>query len=346
MQMNKGKIKSIILLSTLLMTGCQMKQVPYSEQHVVTVGEDKIYLDEMMYHIMITEFQGKLISSYLGNEADYWNSEYESGTSMREEKQKEILENAIKYEIYYDQACKEGLTLNETENKQVHEIVKSIQQNISKEQIEATHLSEEALIEITAKKALATKYYNEQFDLLSIDQKAIASKMNEADDLQYTIQYLFMPTWKKDTKGNLVALEDKEIQAQYEKMQHYKIQLQEEQNIDQVTILKEDEQKVQKGEISFSQNKHPFENEIELVEETKKLKEQEISEVFETCKGYYVILKLEGEETSRQKALDQAVQQEKEAQLEKQYEVLKENYSIYINEKVWDKIHIGNMTEE
>ena len=346
MAMRKRKIKSVILLGILLVTGCQTKQVPYSEQHVLTVGEDKIYLDEMMYHIMITEFQGKIISSYLGNEADYWNSDYESGTSMREEKHKEILENAIKYEIYYDQACKEGLTLSETENKQVDEIVKSLQQNISKEQLEATQLSEEALIEITKKKTLATKYYNEQFELLSIDQKAIAAKVNESDDLQYTIQYLFMPTWQKDTKGNVVALEDQERQVQYEKMQHYRIQLQKAQHIDQVTILKEDEQKVQKGEISFSQNKHPFEDEIELVEETKKLKEQAVSEVFETCKGYYVILKLEGEETSRQKALEKAIQQEKEAKLEKQYEVLKGNYSIYINQKVWDKVHIGNMTEE
>lgn len=338
------KIKSIALLAALMMTGCKTTQAPYSEQQVLTVGEDKIYLDEMMYHIMITEFQGKLISSYFGNESDYWESEYEVGTSMSQEKQKEILDNVIKYEIYHDQACKEGLMLDETEMNQVHEIVKSIQQNMSKEQIEATQLSEEDLLEITQKKVLATKYYNAQFNVLNIDPKTIEEKVNLADDLHYSIQYLFTPTQQKDKQGNLVALEDEETQARYEKMQDYKMQLQNAHHINQVMILKEDEQKVQRGEISFSQKNHPFGEEIELIEETKKLKEQEVSKVFKTCKGYYVILKVEDSETIEKRALDKAVKQEKEAQLEKMYEELKAHYSIYINQNVWDKVHIGNMT--
>lgn len=330
--LDRIKLVSMSILIGLLIIGCQSKQVSYDQQQVLAIGEDKIYLDEMMYHVMIAEFQGKVIGSYFGSEADYWKSEYEPGISMSEAKQKQILEDTIKYQIYYNEAQKEGLTLSEEEKAQVAKNVASMEQNIGAELVASYELSEEKLTSITEKIALATKYYNEQ-----LDRENAGYGTNQQALSEIKIQYLFVPTRMKAESGKIIDLSQEAIDKVYEKMQAYEKQLEEVSSISKISISNEDEELVQKGEISFTEENHPFGEEIEILKESKKIKAGEISPIFSTNKGCYLIQRVENRD-------DHTVSENVQAALEASYEKLKKQYKVTINKGVWNKVHIGSMT--
>ena len=97
-----------------------------------------------------------------------------------------------------------------------------------------------------------------------------------------------------------------------------------------------------KGEIEFTINNQPFGEETKIVDEAKKLSIEDTSDVFETTKGYYVIKRVQSKnQDTYEKAIEEAIQKEKEALLNKAYLELKEGCNIKINKNLWDKIKIG-----
>ena len=333
---------SVIL--SLLLIGCKNADKAYSEQKIISIDEEKIYLDEMMYHVMIAEFQGKVIGSYFGGEVAYWESEYENGISMSENKQKEILQDAIKYQIYFEEAEKEGMSLDETEKEQAKQTVLNMQRNIGDKAISLTQLSDEKLQAITEKVALATKYYNDHISKIEIDEKAIRATLNKEDYEIYKLQYLFMSSKSKNNNDEIIEVNSKTNEEIYEKMQTYRNRFLTTTKLDEVVADIEDEGKLQTGEISFKEKEQPFGDEIEIVEECKKLSGGEISEVFKTQMGYYVIRRIEDIVDPYEQAVKEAISNERERKMQEEYEQLKKQYKINVNDKEWKRIEIGSMT--
>lgn len=338
------KVLSIGLLLGSMLVGCQNANAPYSEQKIVSIGEDKIYLDEMMYHVMIAEFQGKVIGSYFGGEAAYWASEYEDGVSMSENKQQEVLQDAIKYQVYYNAAVEEGLTLDDAEKAQVKQTVENMQKNIGDEAIKLTQLSSKQLEEISEKVALATKYYNDRIAKLQVDEEAIRSTINKEDYEIYKLQYLFMPSRSKNEAGQIEEVDAGMHEAIYEKMRSYREKFVAVAKLDDLVIANEDQGKMQTGEISFNEKNQPFGEEVEILEECKRLSGGETSNVFKTSMGYYVIRKIQDPVNPYEQAVKEAISSERERKMQEEYEMLKDQYRISINEKNWKNVHIGAMT--
>ncbi len=338
------KIINMSLIVTLMTIGCQSATTPYTQQKVITVGEDEICMDEMMYHVMIAEFQGKVISSYFGDEAAYWSSEYEQGISMSENKQQQIIEDVIKYQIYYNEAQKEGLTLDEGEKAQVKQNRESIEKNIGVDAIKTTQLSSEKMESIAQKIALATKYYNLQVAKTTVDEQAIRSSIHKEDYEIYKFQYVFMPNKSKKDNGQIQELGSLEMERAYQKMEHYKTQLATLKDVEQLAIEEEDKDKIQTGETSFNMKENPFGEETEIIEQCKKLNSGDTSEVFTTKHGYYVIRRISDPVDPYEQAVKEAKDKEIEDKVKGQYETLKQHYKIDINDNVWKKVHIGSMT--
>ena len=357
------KLFKNILLGTLLamgltLVGCQSEKT-YNDQKVVEVNQSTIYMDEMLYHVMITEFQGKVISSYFGDLEGYWKSNYEDGITMSEGKHKEILDNVIKYQIYFEKALEEGLVLSDEEREQAQMTVQSIKMNIGSEVVELAQLTDEELRSITEKVMLATKYYNLQSEAIKIDENEMCSGLNEADYEQCRIKYVFVPTKAKDTNGSIHELTKDQMEEALRAIEEQKVALSEEKEIDEensdlannvttlsgnsIVELTDSKARVKKGEIEFTVNDHPFEGEEEIVEESRKLAVGETSEVFSTSKGYYVIKRLEAKDDNQYaKVIEEKIKEVKEISLQEQYSQFKRNARIKVNNKAWKKIEIGN----
>ncbi len=332
MKLKKVGVLGFILVIGLFMSGCQSKEVTYGQQQIISIGQEKIYLDEMMYHVMIAEFQGKVISSYFGNEDAYWDSDYEAGVSMKDNTRGQILEDVIKYQIYYNKAKEEGLVLSEEEKEQAKQTVTSMNQNIGQEQVKRTQLSELQLEEITQKVLLARKYYEEQLKKVQVDEAEIAKEIERSKGESYKIKYIFMPSQIKNEKGQLVSLDREELDKINTKMQEERVTLQKGEAQDKI------------GEITFYEKDHPFGEEVEIAKQVKGLKVGEVSPVFETSKGYYVIQRLENDSSDTyEKAVEEAVQKKKEEVLKAEFEKAKEQYKITINQKEWNKVDIGKL---
>ncbi len=332
------------LIVVLVTIGCQSATTPYAQQKVITVGEDEIFMDEMMYHVMIAEFQGKVISSYFGDEAAYWESEYEQGVTMSENKHQQILEDVIKYQIYYNEAQKQGLVLDEAEREQVKNNRESIEKNIGAEAIKATQLSSEKIDNIAEKLALATKYYNLQVAKITVDEEAIRLALHKEDYEIYKIQYVFMPTRRQENNGRIQEMSSEEVEVVYGKMKQYREQLMDLENLTDVILNEEDKGIIQVGETSFREKDNPFGGEIEILEQYKNLNRGGTSEVFKTNLGYYIIRRVQDTVDSYEQAIKEMKDKEIEDKMKEQYERLKQYYKVNVNNTIWNKVEIGSMT--
>lgn len=332
----------IIFVITTLLGGCQKEELASSQQMVVSIDGQSVNLDEVMYHIMIAEFQGKLIASYFGNEDKYWSSEYEQGITMSQAIKEKVMEDVIKYEIFYRQALEKGMNLSEEEKSAVKEEAMSIKYNITEEALELAQLNEEDLISIGEKIALSTKAYQAFIKSLGADEESIRSSIDTNDYIEYKIQYMFIPTMKQ-VANELIPLGDKEKQIAYEKIQGYEALAVESNDFKSIEIKAEDSIKV--GEVRFSETDNEFSEESQIVDVTKQLEINEVSDIFETSRGYYIIKRLaDTSELRYDEAVSSEIQKKEEEVILPAYEKLKKNYKIKINQKVWKKIEIGKMT--
>jgi len=327
----------ISLIGVISFSGCQKSVKPYKEQNVVTVGENQIYLDEMMYHIMIAEFQGQLINSYFGNKKDYWEGEHEKGITVSEAMKAQVMEDVIRYEVLYQEAINENMTLTEEEKNIAHSTVMNMQKDIMEQQLTATQLSREDMEAIQEKMALANKYYIESLKRLKVDEETIKKQINLKDYVTYDLQYLFVPT----TKGNLDAMTQEEKKQRYTVINSYLEEAKKIEEFEKIDYEKDKDIGVKSGEVSFIMNEQPFGEEVEILEQVLKLEVGQVSDVFETCKGYYIIKCSQKDDTTQ---YDEVVKAQQQETFDAFYEELKTKYQIKINQPVWKTVKLGYMT--
>ncbi len=95
------------------------------------------------------------------------------------------------------------------------------------------------------------------------------------------------------------------------------------------------EEDIKLGEVSFTEQSNSFEEEIEIVDIAKQLREEEVSNVFETSRGYYIIKRLRNTSmASYDNAIKKAVRAVEETIVIPAYEKLKSEHRIKIYEKV------------
>ena len=315
------KFSLILGLVVIMTTGCSTVDKPYADTLVLTVDDSKVYLDEMMYHVMLAEMQGQLYASFTGDGEDYWNIKTEDGISMGEAMKDMAMQNAIRYEMFYKMAVEEGYELTDSDKEMGKSKVDNILKNIQPDQLELTELSNEKLIQIQDKITLATKYYENYIKTLNVNEEAIKAKFNPDDYKQYDIQYIFA---QKDDYKELESLLDKAKET------------------DDLTTLT-DGTKVSSGELSFLAGQGTF-GEEEILEETiKHMNENEVSNITATSKGYYIIKLIDNTSTKKyDSAVKEAVEKATTDAFDKAFLDLKKDHKIKINEKVWKKIKMGS----
>lgn len=296
----------LFIIMTVLLSGCQ-KDLNYKATVAFTFDKSTIYLNEMMYHVLLANMQEELYTSYMKEDGK------DSGDKKAKELARELtdaaVDNAIKYQLFYEMAIEEGYTLTEEEKSECRRRAESIQKNFGEETLSSYGLSIESVTAIQVKLALTAKYYSNYIDKLEIDKEAIQNKLDRKDYRQYKITYLF---GQKEEKDLLLTLKSKALTENFKELG--------------------EEAGIRSGELTFTAGKDTFGEEKILEDTVVSMKEGEVSEVIETVNGYY-LLKLDSD--TSEEAFHEAVEEEynkaREEAAETGYQSLKAEHSIELN---------------
>lgn len=317
------KIRNLCFLLVsiiLLTTGCG-GEYPKADSLVVTVDDSKVYMNEMMYHIMLEKLQGELYASFLGDEGkDYWDMKAENGKTMREVSKEQALENGIKYEMFYQRALKDNYNLTEEEKQSGLEKVENIIKNVPAEQLSEYGLSKEKLVEIQDKITIATIYYNNYVDSI-VDKDAIRASIDADKYEQFDIEYIYATKEQKDKITELI--DEVNIETDFKEL---------------VT-----DTELKSGKLTFLKGENTFNEEDNLEDIITSMEAGMVSELVETVKGYYIIkLKDNTSKSEYEKAVEEAINEAVSLAFDKEYKELKAEHNIKINTKIWKQVEIGN----
>lgn len=345
------KVVSLLLIFTLtvgatLMTGCGKKESDPAKSIVVTVNDQNVYLNEVMYYISAVESTGAQYDAayqqYTG--ASYWDQKDPNdpkSLSMREQAKNYVLDTAELYEILYDKAVKGKYTLTDDEKTQAGTNADQILNQMSKDQLKVTGFTKDVLVKVQEKLTLSGKYYKDLVDSFDIDDDGIKASIKRDDYKQYKTEYLFVPTTKYDENYKSVDLSADEkaaaktaITAALDKVKAG----------EEFSKIKEADDKLTSSTLDFVVDDGSAEKEYQ--EAAMKLdKGAYTTDIIETATGYYIIKMVDNNSSDAyDKEVSTAISKAEDDAFKAEYEKMKKDYKITVNNKVWDPIVIGNIT--
>lgn len=338
----------VLVIGMIFATGCSKKnETSTAGSLVVTVGDDKVYMDEMMYYIYAMEANAnqyeQLYQQYYGT--SYWDMEVEEGVTVRDQMKTYVLDTAVMYTILYNKAVAEDYKLTEEEKTTAKTNAESLLSQISDEQLKLTGFTTENLIAVQEKLALGERYYNDLIESFDIDDKAITESVSKDDNRQYNTEFLTIPTVTFDAEYKQVPLSDKELTAAKEAMTSALDKAKSgEAFADIAKELTTDSLTVTNNTLNFV--KDDGSAEAKYQEAALKLKKDAIAEkIVETDTAYYVIKMLDDNSTeSYDAAVTKAITDAENEAFNKKYEEIKKDYTVTENADVWDKIVMGKTT--
>ncbi|SHO50798.1 peptidyl-prolyl cis-trans isomerase [Anaerocolumna xylanovorans] len=317
MPVRRAIYTAVIIMTLVIMTGCE-KNISYRNTVAFTMDDSKVYINEMMYHVLLARMQDEMYVSYMGNKSgtdEESAAVTESGTDNKELKKalkEAAIENAVRYQLFYELSKQKGYLLTEEEKEQCQERVKSILLNFGEEKLDSYGLDKESLTAIQEKITLASRYYADYLDGLDISKEKISKGMDKDSFRQYEISYLYGGKAEKEKISALLT------RAQTEDFE----------DISKDTGIKA-------GKLTFLAGKGTFGEEEILEEKITAMKEGEVQGVIETVNGYYIIkLQKDSSEEAFENAVDEEFKKQRDAEAQKGYETLKAEHSIEFNKNL------------
>lgn len=338
----------VLALGMIFATGCSKKNgATTAEALVVTVGDEKVYLDEMMYFIYAMEADAnqyeQLYQQYYGT--SYWDMEIEEGVTIRDQMKTYVMDTAVMYTILNNKAVAEGYTLTDEEKATTETNADSLLSNMPEEQLKITGFTKKNLVAVQEKIAMAQKYYNDLIDSFDIDDKAITDTISKEDNRQYNTEYLTVSTVKYDENYNQVALTDKEKTAAKEAITSALEKAKAGATFaDIAKELTTDDLTVSNSTLNFV--KGDGSAEAKYQDAALKLENDAISEgIIETDTGFYVVKMVDNNSTEAyDAAVEEAIGNAENEAFTKKYEEIKKDYTITENAEVWKDIVMGKTT--
>ncbi len=352
----KGRFVALLLVLILVLAftvGCNSskpKEVKDLEKVILTINDKDYTLQDIMYVLYVVESNAaddinRAIA--LGEtESDYWLEKDDvTGKTVRELTKESVLDVAENVIIQAQLAEKEGYVLTEDDLDTVDMEVQDVLDYMygQPEYLARTGFTKENLTELVKQFNLAYKYSMDQISKIQVDQSMIDSDIKPEDYAQVEIEYIQFWTGEIDMDGNYNLFEPEKIteilnqaQAAYEEVAEGK---------DIITVGDEyysEDYTVEAGTQPLFNNAE--DNEENLYNAFKDLKVGELYPgVIETMDGYYIIRLVNDNCTE---AYDQMVEEVarsvKQSTFDDEFDKLKADYNIQINEENWKNIEIGN----
>lgn len=338
----------VLVIGMIFATGCSKKnEASTAGSLVVTVGDNKVYMDEMMYYIYAMEANAnqyeQLYQQYYGT--SYWDMEVEKGVTVRDQMKTYVMDTAVMYTILYNKAVAEGYKLTEEEKTTAKTNAESLLSQISDEQLKLTGFTNENLIAVQEKLALGERYYNDLIESFDIDDQAITDSVSKDDNRQYNTEFLTIPTVTYDKEYKQVPLSDKELTKAKEAMTSALEKAKSgEAFADIAKELTTDSLTITNSTLNFV--KDDGNAEAKYQEAALKLKKDALTEgIVETDTAYYVIKMVDDNSTeSYDAAVQKAITDAENEAFTKKYDEIKKDYTVTENAEVWGKIVMGKTT--
>ncbi|MFV0343114.1 MAG: peptidylprolyl isomerase [Anaerocolumna sp.] len=338
----------ILVIGMIFATGCSKKdKTTTANQLAVTVGDQKIYMDEMMYYIYAMEANGEqyeqLYQQYYGT--SYWDTEVEEGITIRDQMKDYVMDTAVMYAILYDKAVAEGYTLTEEEETTAKTNAESVLSQISEEQLAITGFTTESLTAVQEKLAIGERYYTDLVEGFDIDDQALTDSISKEDNRQYDTEYLVVPTVTYDESYQQVALTEEEIAAAKDVITSALEQAKAgDAFADIATALSTDDITVSTSTLNFVKDDGSAEESYQ--EAALALENDEIADgIIETETALYVIKMVDNNSTETyDAAVEEAIATAENDAFTVKYDEIKAEYTITENADVWDAIVMGETT--
>lgn len=132
------------------------------DEIVITVGDEKLSLKEVSYYIMVleTQFNNAAVRYSEKNPLAFWNLKLRDNYFKNMAKEA-IINACIRDNIYYQEAIKTGITLNEEELELVERNAVEEMNKLTKEQLEITEYEKNDMVQVLTKVQYAKKYVAE-----------------------------------------------------------------------------------------------------------------------------------------------------------------------------------------
>lgn len=314
-------------------------------QLILTVNDEKIYLNDAMYYIYNAE---KMAEMYDGIYQQVYGSSYfdyvdEDGNTGNDLAKEEVMNNLTNDTVVYLMATDAGYTISDEDKKSGEEQYTEFAKNLSAKQKLETGMSQKELTNVLTKKAMADRYKKEIIASCNLDYDSIKGEISKEDYREYDVQYYYVSTMKSDEEGNAVAVSEEEKAAALEKIQSIAETAKTAEDFTKVVDTETDTSVTFKEDGSFTEANGLFGDKVD--KKVKAMKNDEISEVLEGEDGYYVVKMINNNSTaSYDEAVEDAVTSAENEAFQKKYDEQSGNYTITVNDKVWDLIVLGNYT--
>ena len=314
-------------------------------QLILTVNDEKIYLNDAMYYIYNAE---KMAEMYDGIYQQVYGSSYfdyvdEDGNTGNDLAKEEVMNNLTNDTVVYLMATDAGYTISDEDKKSGEEQYTEFAKNLSAKQKLETGMSQKELTNVLTKKAMADRYKKDIIASCNLDYDSIKGEISKEDYREYDVQYYYVSTMKSDEEGNAVAVSEEEKAAASEKIQSIAETAKTAEDFTKVVDTETDTSVTFKEDGSFTEANGLFGDKVD--KKVKAMKNDEISEVLEGEDGYYVVKMINNNSTaSYDEAVEDAVTSAENEAFQKKYDEQSGNYTITVNDKVWDLIVLGNYT--
>lgn len=326
---------------------------------VVTVGDTKITMDDMMYPIYEVESQylpyNEMYESVTGSSV--WEAEYQgsstsglSGVTNSIGLKQEVINSEVQYEIMYQKAVKAKYKLTNAQKKDAKKRAKEALKGLSWLQKLQLNISESKLTDRFEKRLLSESYQNDNKEKINktVDEKKAIKNISKKDYRQYNVQFYYGATSTTDSKGKtkkLSASEKKSLKAKIETIAKKAA------NGEKFTKLISSKEKSVKFEKSGKIIENQGWNYVSAanLKKIKKMKNGQLSKaIIDDKTGYYVVVKMINNNSTEayKSACDSAIDSARSEAYQKWYEKEQKGIKTKVNTDVWSDVTIGSVTTD
>lgn len=283
--------------------------------------------------------QEQIYQGFFGK--SYWDIKNEEGITNRESIKNETMDQAILYEILFQEAIHAGYQLDDTQVKEADKQAGLMMEGLTAKQKNSMQITKESLIEVMQKTALADLYYEEILEDLVVDEAMAVSGIYEEEFQEYNAEYLYISDVFYDEESGMIPYSKEEKEAAYQKANAL---LKEVQAGKDLETLSQEKEGIEYSSISFLEGDKLLGSAFEKAAIALS-NGQTADSVVEEEDGYYIIKMMDNNSTqSYDSRILEAIEDAKAKEFDQFYETLKLNYEITIHESVWQPIQIGDLT--
>lgn len=328
-------------------SGESTEQGETDEDTILSVGDYSYKLEDMMYYIYAAEEIGwatyEIYSDFMGDEEyNYWEEiDEEENMTGEEILKKEVISDAKKDLVWYQEALKSGITMEEEDKTAAKEDYDSFCEDLTEAQMNTAGMGEE-LLAYFEKQQVIEKYKENLLEEAEYDEEAISGKVSKEDTRQYVFEYLEVPKYNEDDKEYSKAQMKEYLQA----LEKIAKKLDEKSDMESMIPDKY-------KDIFFYSDDSLVESEsdyygiykkVDIDKELKKLKNGEVSRIFETEDSYFVARMKDNNSTEYyEETVMDAVETARNKIYDTAYKNAVKEYKIVLNEEKWSDVTLGNL---